>query len=185
MSENMTLLSQTEIDTLVQFLMEKKQDVHNEVLNQDSIDRLIHLIRTTHVNGVRNGSTVGVNAAQNRIKTALQIRDNEKQICELTIHVMENGFLEVLILNRDTGMTYKVTPVGASGITISDDDSQWGRCISPYTFVDISDAYGARFSEDTYNKICSIYAKVKFHDESYKIPDFFLPEEGAVAQALL
>lgn len=185
MSENMTLLSQAEIDTLVQFLMEKKQEVQNEVLNQESIDRLIHLIRTTHINNVRTGSAVGANAEQNRIRTALEIRENEAQVCELTVNVLENGFLDIQILNKDTGMTYKVTPIGASGITISDDDSQWGRCISPYTFVDISGAYGAKFSEDTYNKVCSIYAKIKFNDENYKIPDFFLPDEGTIAQTLL
>lgn len=185
MNENMTLLSQEEIDTLVKFLMEKKQEVHNEVLNQGSIDRLIHLICTTHINGVRTGVTVGANAEQNRIKTAMEIRDNESQVCELTVNVLENGFLDILIVNRDTGAVYKVTPIGASEITISDDDSQWGLCISPFTFVDISDAYGAKFSEETYNKVCSLYAKVKFNDENYRIPDFFLPDEGSIAQVLL
>lgn len=185
MNENMTLLSQTEIDTLVRFLMEKKQEVHNEVLSQDSIDRLIHLIRTTHVDSVRTGSVVGHNAEHNRIKTALQIRENEAQVCELTIFVEENGFLDIRILNQDTKATYRVTPMGASSITISDDDSQWGKCISPHTFADISDAYGAKFTEDTYRRVCSIYASVKFGDENYQIPDFFLPEEGRVAQLIL
>jgi hypothetical protein len=185
MSENMTLLSQTEIDTLVEFLLEKKQDVHNEVLNQDSIDRLIHLIRTTHINNIRTSSKVGEITDQKRLYTALTIRDDLSQVCELTVNVLENGYIDILLLNRTTGNTYKVTPVGAREMTISDDDSQWGRCISPLTFVDIADAYGAKFSEETYQNICSIYANVKFGNTEYSIPDFFLPEEGAVAQALL
>jgi hypothetical protein len=185
MSENMTLLSQNEIDTLVEFLLEKKQEVHNEVLNQDSIDRLIHLIRTTHVNNIRTSSKVGDIKEKKRIYTALTIRDDVAQVCELVVNVLENGFLDVLILNQTTGNTYKVTPAGASEMTISDDDSQWGKCISPLTFVDIADAYDAKFSEETYQNICSIYANVKFGNTEYSIPDFFLPEEGAVAQALL
>ena len=185
MNENMTLLSQTEIDTLVDFLMEKRQDVNNQVLNQGSIDRLIHLIRTTHVNNVRAGSSIASNTESNRIKTAMKIRTEAHQICELTIKILENGFIDIIIINQSTGNTYKVTPNGASEMTISDDDSQWGKCISPYTFVDISDAYGAKFSEETYQKLCSIYAKVKFDDENYKLPDFFLPEHATIAQLLL
>ena len=115
----------------------------------------------------------------------MKIRTNESQLCELTIQIEENGFLEVIIVNQDTGNVYKVTPNGASEMTISDDDSQWGKCISPCTFVDISDAYDAKFTEETYEKICSVYAKVKFDDENYKIPDFFLPEQGIIAQLLL
>lgn len=185
MNENMTLLSQVEIDTLVDFLMEKKQDVNNNVLNQDSIDRLIHLIRTTHINNVRSGSSIASSKENNRIKTVMKIRTNESQICELKINVLENGFLDLIIVNQSTGNTYKVTPNGASEMIISDDDSQWGRCISPYTFVDISDAYSAKFSEETYGQLCSIYAKVKFGDSDYQLPAFFLPEEGTVAQLLL
>ncbi len=185
MNENMTLLSQTEIDTLVDFLMEKKQDVNNQVLNQGSIDRLIHLIRTTHLKNVRAGSSIAANIEKNRIKTAMEIRTEENQICELTILELENGFVDVIIVNQSTGNTYKVTPNGASAMTISNDDSQWGRCVSPYTFVDISDAYDAKFSEETYQRLCSIYAKVKFNDENYKLPDFFLPDEGMIAQQLL
>lgn len=185
MSENMTLLSQTEIDTLVEFLLEKKQEVNNEVLNQDSIDRLIHLIRTTHINNIRTGSKIASLSEQNRIRTALKIRDDISQVCELTVNVLENGYLDILIVNKDTENTYKVTPYGASVMMISDDDSQWGKCISPLTFVDIADAYGAKFSEETYRKVCSIYASIKFGDVSYKIPDFFLPEEGSIVQTLL
>lgn len=185
MNQNMTLLSQDEIDTLVDFLMEKKQEVNNQVLNQSSIDRLIHLIRTTHINNVRAGSSIASDKQSNRIKTAMKIRTQEAQICELKVQVLENGFLDVTIVNQSTGCTYKVTPNGASEMTISDDDSQWGKCISPYTFVDISDAYDAKFSEETYEKLCSIYAKVKFDDENYQLPDFFLPEEGTIAQLLL
>ena len=124
MNENMTLLSQTEIDTLVDFLMEKKQDVNNQVLNQGSIDRLIHLIRTTHLKNVRAGSSITANIEKNRIKTAMEIRTEENQICELTILELENGFVDVIIVNQSTGNTYKVTPNGASAMTISNDDSQ-------------------------------------------------------------
>ena len=119
MNENMTLLSQTEIDTLVDFLMEKKQDVNNQVLNQGSIDRLIHLIRTTHLKNVRAGSSIAANIEKNRIKTAMEIRTEENQICELTILELENGFVDVIIVNQSTGNTYKVTPNGASAMTIS------------------------------------------------------------------
>lgn len=185
MNENMTLLSQKEIDTLVDFLMEKKQDVHNEVLNQNSIDRLIHLIRTTRVNNVRVSTVVGSNIEKNRVRTALKIRENESQICELTVNVLENNFVDIMILNQSTNNTYKITPTGASEVIISDDDSQWGKCVSPCTFVDIAEAYDAKFSEDTYQRICSIYAEVKFGDPIYEIPAIFLPEEGEVAQRLL
>ena len=52
MSEkNMTLLSQKEIDTLIEFLSGEdwRKGASNDVLNQESVDRLIALIRSSHV----------------------------------------------------------------------------------------------------------------------------------------
>ena len=44
MNQNMALLSQTEIDTLLNFLQKSK--VGEEVMDQSSIDRLINLLQT-------------------------------------------------------------------------------------------------------------------------------------------
>ena len=183
MNDNMTLLSQTEIDTLVQFLLEKKQDVNNEVLNQDSIDRLIHLIHTTQVNSIYAGSAAS--AVQKRIQTILSIREDESQVCELKVEKTDSGFIDILITNQDTNITYKITPTGASELNAAEDGTQWGRCVSPLIFIDIAEAYSAKFSEDTYEKICSLYAEVLFGDKEYRIPAFFLPDKGSVARALL
>jgi len=186
MGENMTLLSQTEIDTLVDFLLEKrKESVSNEVLNQESIDRLIHMIRTTHLHGVRIKAETGVKHQQNRVKTEMIIREHAGQVCELTFEQQENGFLDIRIVNHDNNNVFRITPNGAGALTVADDGSQWGKCISPFTFVDIAISYDVHFTQETYQNICALYAEVKFGDKAYQIPDFFLPEENDVAASLL
>lgn len=45
---NFSLLSQNEIDVLVKFLLEKKETLGTDVMNQKSIDKLIMLIQTDH-----------------------------------------------------------------------------------------------------------------------------------------
>lgn len=42
---NFSLLSQDEIDTLVEFLTEKSTDIESDVLSQESIDKLISMMR--------------------------------------------------------------------------------------------------------------------------------------------
>lgn len=42
---NFSLLSQNEIDVLVKFLLEKKETLGTDVMNQKSIDKLIMLFR--------------------------------------------------------------------------------------------------------------------------------------------
>jgi len=173
---NLTLLSQHEIDTLVKFLNEKRQTgVSNEVLTQDSIDRLIKMIRTTSAD--ENPKTGMRRLKEHAQMDGSKIRENQEQICELMVGVMSNGFIEIKILNRSNGNLYYITPHGTSETPVMENDNQWGRCISPFTFADIASIYDAKFTRKTYEGICRLYAAMRFGDKTYKIPDFFLPDE--------
>ena len=44
-NQNFSLLSQPEIDTLIDFINEKREGVDSSVLNQESIDKLLEMLR--------------------------------------------------------------------------------------------------------------------------------------------
>ena len=58
MSDNMVLLSQGEIDSLLDFLKQQKSKFGNEVMDQESVDRLISLLRTDSSRNVKFDTVV-------------------------------------------------------------------------------------------------------------------------------
>ncbi|MDE7298209.1 MAG: hypothetical protein K2N94_05195, partial [Lachnospiraceae bacterium] len=100
MSDNMALLSQEEIDTLLDFLTQQKSRVGNEVMDQESIDRLISLLHTDEVRSVKF-DTIVPEARKERASALIllggmtDIREQQKN-CRLECRVDEKtGYLRI------------------------------------------------------------------------------------------
>ena len=96
MSEkNMTLLSQKEIDTLIEFLRGEdwRKRSNNEVLNQESIDRLIALIRSSHGRRRLGGLRMVVERSE-ELKEFYATQDEDytdQSVYEMAVGVREDG----------------------------------------------------------------------------------------------
>lgn len=187
MEQNMSLLSQQEIDTLVRFLIEKRKEVKNEVLNQESIDKLINLIRNNDINKLRLEPTMPLAAIASSIDvlTRSGIRKDKSEICELITKIDEKDMVDVYIINTVTKKEYKITPDSAVKKVIEEDNSSWGVAISPIVFDALAGAYQVKYTTKTYEEVCERYALKMYGDKKAAIPNLFLPEAELTAQKLL
>lgn len=167
MSEvNLALLTQKEIDTLVKFLKETSDSVDSEVLSQDSIDKLIHMMRTYSKKTIGNHKELG------KVKAMSSVLDAS---CTWSISYEENQDDGYIKLYATDGKDKEyITPRGYSCACFVEDDSEWGYAISPVHFVDVAKTFQLKFSKDTYEEICKRFADKNYGDASYDVDDFFL-----------
>ncbi len=182
-SENISysLLTQDEIDALVDFLTEKKTDVGSTVMSQDSIDKLIEIIR----GDLLRKNIELMDPIRNIVSDLLQkleIRSSESEICELRIESdSSTNFLIMNVYNTATGVTTKLTPD-----MVNDDGIQeWGFSISPIMLTRLALTLHLKFTDETYSKICRIYAKYNLGSEDAKIPSIFLPVTEHLTKTLI
>lgn len=187
---NFTLLSQTEIDALINFLSAKDPSVSNEVLNQDSIDKLIHLMRNNDLH------KLGLDSQQNLeelifdyskdLLTSLGLLDNANQQCILsTSQNSETGYLELYAVSEATGAKVKITPACLEKKKIEENDSAWGYSIAPIVFDKVATNYSMKYSEETYKTICSIFATKNYGNSQLDIPKILLPTSAQLLDNLL
>lgn len=177
MSEsNFTLLSQKEIDALIKFLSAKQSSVTNEVLNQDSIDKLIHLIRNNDINKLGFDSLTPLDdTTSNDLLQNLGLSNTESK--QNLISVSQNdttGFLEIYAINEATREKIIITP-SCFEKDNKDVDYTWGYSIAPIIFDKIATKYKMKYSESTYNTVCTIFSTKNYGDPQTTIPKVFLP----------
>lgn len=163
-----SLLSQEEIDTLIEFLTEKSNNFNSEVLSQESIDKLISAMRNYAKKPVGNHSlqgSVGVRAMSTVLADAdqwqLDFAEDE-----------ENGYMDIFI--TDGERRERITPRGYSCACFVEDGGAWGVCVSPVQFTDIAKTYHVKFSREVYTAVCQRYALKNYGDADYDMDDFFL-----------
>lgn len=178
---NLSLLSQNEIDTLVNFLLEKKSTVDSSVLSQSSIDKLIELIR--YDNSLRRQELIPsvAHVSENQLGQ-MGIRQNKEELCELRCETDgDTGFLQIVVYNTTTEQSMLLTPSSLTG----EDSEGWGFCISPSLFCRLARALGAKYSAQTYDLVCDRFAKCVFGSEDHKIPVLYLPEQEVILDCML
>lgn len=177
---NLSLLSQYEVDTLVSFLMEKKDTVNSSVLSQQSVDKLIELLRYDK-NRRKQEVISALPDLEGSLAEVIAVRENAEQICEICCEVGEtDGFLNMIVHNKENGQEMPITPA-----LINEDDTVWGRCISPATFCKLATALDVKYTAETYEMICKQFAKCVFGDAEHKIPFLYLPSNGLMIQGLM
>lgn len=178
---NLSLLSQNEIDTLVNFLLDKKNFVDSSVLSQSSIDKLIELIRYDS-NRRKREMFSSLPELDGSLADAVTVRQSTDELCELFCEVDEgNGFQKIMVRNTVNGQEMQVTPATIS----SDDDENWGKCVSPATFCKIARALDVKYTAETYDAVCMRFAECIFGDAEHKIPFLYLPDNTTMIQNLM
>lgn len=181
MNDNMALMSQTEIDVLVNFLTAQKEKVTNEVMDQESIDRLIKLLRTDMVRDVKFDTNVPESKREDSSALLLidAIGDLKKQQknCQLQYRIAERtGYVEIICHDKRSGKDYAITPKCMEQVRyIRDDDSQWGYAVPPTTFDKISALLSVKYTKETFDMVCNDFAEKMYGSKDIQIADIYMP----------
>ena len=178
---DLSLLSQYEVDTLVNFLLEKKDTVDSSVLSQKSVDKLIELLRYDK-HRRKQELVSALPDLERALADAVTVRENARQLCELCCEVGgADGFLKLSVMNKENGQAMQITPT----VINSDDDAEWGRCMAPATFCRLASALGVKYTTDTYEAVCKQFAECMFGDAECKIPFLYLPSNAEMLKGLI
>lgn len=182
---NLSLLTQQEIDTLVNFLS-NHDFVSDEVLSQNSVDKLIHLVKHNDINRVQLDE-VGLKApAEYDILQELHIREDISEVCELLCSVDERTqFLVLTAKNTVTGKEKVITPAVLDRRELIESASNWGYSITPILFDKIARIFTLKYSRKTYEMIYNLFAEKNFGSAEQKVPAFYCPTSHQLLDNLL
>ena len=180
-NDSFSLLNQIEIDTLVKFLTDKKNTVDSDVMSQNSIDKLINLIQTD-----KERLALNIAFAYSDVDVStwshLDFRRSANETCELRISKdTEGGYVSLSIFNTVSGETTSLSPDNFD----DHDTKEWGLSIPPTTFCQIATLLSLKFTQETYDTVCSIYAQHNYNDKEHKLPEIFLPDNDVLLTCLL
>ena len=188
MSENMALLSQSEIDILVNFLTDRKNQVSSEVMEQRDIDRLISLLKSGNGSPVRLDTGIPETSDTNAVPILL-VEDTieAQQKCELKAELSKDNYMVIQCVNSESGKRFLITPSCMTGMNYKDGDrSQWGRAIPPIMFDKIATLLKVKYSKATFDFICNQYKKIIYGENSQEeIPGLFMPSASLLVSHLL
>ena len=185
--QNMALLSQSEIDTLISFLSNEKDKsgVGSEVLSQESIDKLISIIKT------------GNQEHKFQMHLPVSMSDDEKVIAFFSSSdktYSESAAYELLFgvekgsgclngKNKESGALVAIRPCDVT--EGSKDEADWGKCIMPSLFDLVAGFLHLKYTQDTMDAVCENFAKVMYGKKDAKIPKVYLPSEGTAFNTLI
>ena len=177
MADSKTLLSQEEIDALVEFL-KNKDKIGSEILDQASIDRLVEVLteaksdEKTPFSGRFFGSTV--------LSVEKDVAVQREQ-CMLLYEKDTEGYVHVVYENSVTGMRYEITPecLERSGLVESTGE-RWGFAIMPVLFDLAAMKLQVKYSAETFSKVCADYATLLFGTAGAVLPNAYLPTAARI-----
>jgi hypothetical protein len=175
---NFSLLTQSEIDTLVGFLLEKKNGVDSSVLSQASIDKLIQLLRfdEKHRRAIVLEESSPLDGVLSEIVT---VRGDKDSVCELRCDMGEE--ITLSIVNGADGSSMDLTPEMVN----EGDGAKWGKCIPPLTLHRLARALQVRYTAQTHEDVCQRFARCLYGDETTVLPSLYLPEDDELLETLL
>lgn len=213
MDENKVLLSQMEIDVLVEFLLQQKEKV-GEVMDQASIDRLIALLRPGMARE-KKGTPIP-EAATEKLESPMPEQMEEFDIkydslipepkgseqtpillleeeleCEQKDCVLEceadaaTGYLGIFCADRKSGKRYRITPKCVEQVRyIKGDASEWGYALPPLAFDQIAALMKVKYTKKTFDKVCEIFAVRIFGTTDQQIPNLYMPTVNSLIHHL-
>lgn len=180
-NEDFTLLSQEEIDTLVTFLTANNASISGDVLNQESVDKLIALIRNG-LPGKQKNLFDFPDIGLTDTLSAMGFRNDSKEVCTLTAAKDADGFLVLTITNTANNQTMSLTPETTDH---SQADANWGFSMAPVMFSKLARTYGVRFTQETYDFICHDYAERNYGSKDAAISSVYLPTNAHLLRSLM
>lgn len=182
---NLSLLNQKEIDTLLDFLSKTREELNSDVLSQDSIDKLIRIIRYDNLSSARLVELDAIHINLDILKD-LGIRDDASQICELSFHLdPETQFVILTAKNLDNGKSYTITPSSLNYLEALSGISSWGYSIPPISFNKIARIFQCKYSRQTYEDICSLFALKNYGSKDQQLPSLYYPTTQQLLANLL
>ena len=182
---NLTLLTQKEIDALVAFLS-NHNFVSDEVLNQNSVDKLIHLVKHNDINRVHLDD-IGLKATEEYdILQELHLREDSSEICELLCSIDETThFLVLTAKNTVTGKEMVISPSVLDRNELVGSTTYWGYSITPILFDKIARIFTLKYSRTTYETVYNIFAEKNFGSSEQNVPTFYCPTSHQLLDNLL
>ena len=134
-NQDFSLLSQSEIDTLINFINDKREGVDSSVLNQESIDKLLEMLRFN--NGrAKKEEILHMGEVEGTLADLITVRHGD-DVCALEYSVDEaNDFVRLEAVNTVTKERMEITPKMFN----EGDGELWGPCIAPYVLPRMSRA---------------------------------------------
>ena len=181
--QNMALLSQNEIDTLISFLTNEKGkgSVGSEVLSQNSIDKLINLIKSNSDAPHRLQFHLPISMSDDeKIISFFSRSDNtytDTAVYELLFEV-KDGKACLCGKNVESGAIVPIRPCDVSD-EIEEDDTDWGACVMPNVFNLVAGYLHLQYSQDTMDAVVRQFAKVTYGDEDAKVSRIYMPNESS------
>lgn len=192
MSEpNMALLSQAEIDTLIDFLSKekKKVSVNSEVLNQESIDKLISLIRTNQNANHKFLMRLPIALAGDEQLIDFYSSADESfgasTSYELIFRVNDEDYVELYGRNMESGVLVPIAPEHVLDPKSQEAAGNWGRCLMPVAFDQIATYLHLQYARETLDQVCARFAVVMYGNEKADLPEVYLPSEMSVFNHLM
>lgn len=172
---NNTLLSQKEIDTLVQFLTRQNNNIQEVVLSQDSIDKLIALLRNT---GELNPDVFELSHDMLESVSSL-----EGYL--LYCNIDSNTKFITIYARNSTGTTVKITPAGLTAGENVNGGTEWGYCIEPAVFDKIATSFKLKYTSTEYENVCRNFSMHRYGNEFAIIPTLYLPTQQSLAANMI
>ncbi|MBR4341479.1 MAG: hypothetical protein IKP88_02005 [Lachnospiraceae bacterium] len=175
--ENKTLLTQTEIDTLITFLENHDDTPIGAVLDQSSIDKLIEIIKYNNNKGIFFSKETSIDLTSQ--ENALQLKNSSGNIldpeaCSIIYEKGEDGFAKIFCLDSTTNTLIKLTPSCLIQKDFIEDDSKWGFAVPPRTLLKLSRLFNIKCSADTLLNAERDFAEIMYGDRNAKIADFYM-----------
>ena len=178
MTESKALLTQNEIDTLINFLQSHTQSPIGSVLDQGSIDKLVEIIKFNNDKGVYFNKESAINLTENNEPAAIITDESGKVLeahnCSFICEKDSDGFVNIICLEKTTGMRISISPSCINRNEYVKDDAKWGLAVSPHTLIRLSGVFGINFDADTLKAAEKDFAKLVYGDENAKIADCYM-----------
>jgi hypothetical protein len=180
MDINKALLSQGEVDVLIKFLSEKKDEVTDEVLNQSSVDKLLRILTASNGDQILYFDSV---VPSNESRNAILLLDSEHTAvdqgreCTLIARVDEaTDFIELVCVNTVKNKEYVVTPHTLENVRYDrGDKAVWGKTVPPKTFDTMAALLHVGYSKQTFDMVVERFAEVLYGNAKASIPAIYMP----------
>lgn len=177
---NFSLLSQNEIDVLVKFLLEKKETLGTDVMNQKSIDKLIMLIQTDYEKLSTYLDSSYARFDKNILKD-LHFRENDADVCTLHFNTDETTHFVTLEITNET--TKQAMPLLPKHFDDNDSDA-WGISMPPVLFTHLAHTLSIKFTQETYDKVCDTFTSHQYGTLNYPLPAIYLPDNMLLLECI-
>lgn len=178
--QNMALLSQSEIDTLIEFLNREKEKkiVESQVLSQESIDKLISLIHGHREQAYRAG--ISLTAAEEsrqvlqEFYAAQKVDHSEAERQKLWMSVNEKDQVELCVGDGAENVHIRIMPEHLRNLAFQGESAGWGVCVMPAVFAQVAAYFNLKYTDEMMAQVCKRYALKMYGDENSVVPAPFL-----------